>query len=102
MVTLLKPGLHIVVTIPEHVCDYVQKEFLKLSKYRLQIFLVKDHCLESLQLYGDKAVPGQLEKRVRKHVLAILATDMETSLEYCRASIRFIRTELVFLFQNRG
>ena len=49
------PHLHIVVTIAEHVCDYVLKRVLKLSDYRLQIFLVKDYYLESLQLYETKS-----------------------------------------------
>ena len=42
-----KSGLHIVVTIAEHVCDYVPKRILKLSQYPLQIFHVKGHYLES-------------------------------------------------------
>ena len=58
----LNPGLHILVTIAEHVCDYVPKRVLKLLKYRLQIFLAKDHYLKSLQLYGDQFIPGQLKK----------------------------------------
>ena len=37
----VKPDLHIVVTIAQHACDRVPKRFLKLSTYRLQIFLVK-------------------------------------------------------------
>ena len=45
---------HIVVTIAEHICDYVLKRVLKLSDYRLQIFLVKNYYLESLQLYETK------------------------------------------------
>ena len=76
----LNPGLHIVVTIAEHVCNSVPKRVLKLLKYRLQIFLVKDHYLGSLQLYRDQAIPGQLNKRVRSHVLPILATYVETRL----------------------
>ena len=41
----LKPGLHRVVKIAEHVCDDASKRILKLSKYRLQLFLVKDRYL---------------------------------------------------------
>ena len=55
----LKPGLRMVVTIAEHVCDYVPNSVLKLLKCRLQIFLVKDHYLDSLQLYRDQAIPGK-------------------------------------------
>ena len=63
-----------VVTIAEHDCDYVLKRVLKLLTYRLQIFLVKDHYMQSLQLYGDQAIPEQPKKRVCKHVLPILTT----------------------------
>ena len=38
---LVKHGLHIVVTIAKHACDHVLKSVLKLSTYRLQIFLLK-------------------------------------------------------------
>ena len=76
----LNPGLHILVTIAERVCDYVPKRVLKLLKYLLQIFLAKDHYLKSLQLYGDQFIPGQLKKRVRQHVLPILTTYMDTRL----------------------
>ena len=41
----IKPGLHIVVTIAEHVCDDAPMGIIKLSTYRLQIFLVKDQYL---------------------------------------------------------
>ena len=78
--SLFNPGLHVVVTIAEHVCDYVSKRVLKLLKYQLQIFLVKDHYLESLQLYGDQFIPGQLKKRAHQHVLPIFNNYMETRL----------------------
>ena len=65
----LNSGLRILVTIAEHASDYVPERAFKLFEYRLQIFLAKDHCLESLQLYGDQVIPGQLRKRVRQHVL---------------------------------
>ena len=53
--TFVKPGLRMVITIAENVCDYVPKRIFKLSRYRLQIFLVKDQdlFLQSLQIYGD-------------------------------------------------
>ena len=51
----LKPCLQTVVTIAKHVCDYVPKGILNLSKYRLQIFPVKGHYVESLQLYGNQS-----------------------------------------------
>ena len=78
----LKPGLHLdtVVRIAEHACDYALKRVLKLSACRLQIFLVKYEYLRSLQLCEDQSIRGKLKKRVRKHVLAILTTYMETSL----------------------
>ena len=37
----LKPGLHIVGRIAEHACDDASKRILKLSTYRLKIFLAK-------------------------------------------------------------
>ena len=67
-------SLHIVVTIAEHASDDAPKRILKLSTYRLQIFLVKYECLWSLQLCEDQHKRGKLKKRVRKHVPAILTT----------------------------
>ena len=47
-----KPGLHIIViTIAPNAGDRVLKSVLKLSTYRLQIFLVKYEYLQSLQLF---------------------------------------------------
>ena len=46
-VILIKSGLHIVLTIVPHACDRVLKRVLKLSAYRLQIFLVKYEYLQS-------------------------------------------------------
>ena len=80
IISSLNPGLHMVVTITEHVCHYVTKWVLKLLKYQLHICLVKDHYLESLQLYQDQLIPEQLKKRARRHVLPILTTSMETRL----------------------
>ena len=77
----LNPGLQVLVTIAEHVCDYVPKRALKLFNYQLQIILAKDHYMESLQLYGDQVIPGQLKERVRQHVLRILTTYVETRLQ---------------------
>ena len=37
----LKSGLHTVVTIAKHACDHVLKMALKLSIYRLQVYLMK-------------------------------------------------------------
>ena len=54
---VLKPGLHIVVSIPEHVCKDAHKGFLKLSTYRLQTLLVKDQYMSSLQRCRDQAIP---------------------------------------------
>ena len=42
---MLKPSLHMVVTIAEHVCDDAVKSIQKLSAYRWQISLVKDQYL---------------------------------------------------------
>ena len=58
----------------------VPKRALKLLEYRLQTFLAKDHYFESLQLYGDQIIPGQLKKRVRQYELPILTTSMQTGL----------------------
>ena len=57
----------------------VLKKVLKLSSYRSRIFLVKYQYLQSLQQCEDQGVCGKLEKPVHKHMLAIVATDMETS-----------------------
>ena len=38
---ILKPGLHIVGRIAERICDDASKRTLKLSTYRLKIFLMK-------------------------------------------------------------
>ena len=76
----LKPGLHIVVTIAQHACDRILKRVLKPSTYRLQIFLVKFEYLRSSQLCEDQGIRGKLNKPVRKHVLTILTTYMESSL----------------------
>ena len=54
---------------------------VKLSTYRLQMFLVKYEYLRSLQLCEDQGMPGKINKKpVSKHVLAILTTCMETRL----------------------
>ena len=53
---LVKPSLHIVVTIAEQAYDHVLKRVLKLSAYRLQIFLVKYEYLRSLQLCEDQGI----------------------------------------------
>ena len=39
-----KPGLHMVVTIGEYVCDALKRN-LKLSTHRLQVFLMKNRYL---------------------------------------------------------
>ena len=41
----LKHGLSIVVRAAEHTCDDASKRILKPSRYRLQIFLVRDQYL---------------------------------------------------------
>ena len=46
---------------------------------------MKDQYLRSLQGYGDQAIPGQLKKHDRKHVLAILTSYMETRLYALRS-----------------
>ena len=77
---LVKPGLHILATIAKHASDRVLRGFLKLSTYRLQIFLVKYEYLRSLQLSEDQGIRGKLKKPVRKHVLTILTAYMEIRL----------------------
>ena len=78
---VVKPGLYIVVTVAEQACDHVLKRVLKPSTHRLQIFLVKYEYLRSLQLCEDQGIAGKFEKRVYKHVLAILTIYMETGLK---------------------
>ena len=74
--------LHKVVTIAQYACDRVLKRILKLSTYRLQMFLVKYEYLRSLQLQlcEDQGIRGKLKKPVCKHVIAILETYMEIRL----------------------
>ena len=79
----LKPGLHIVVRIAEHACDDALKRILKLSTYRLKIFLVKYQNLWPLQRFRVKTISVQLKIHVRDYVLAILTTYMETRLKSC-------------------
>ena len=56
---VVKPGLHIVVTIAEHACDRVPKRLLMLSSYRLQIFLMK---YEYLTIITTMRSPRHLRK----------------------------------------
>ena len=72
--------LRIVVAIAQYACDRALKRALKLSTYRLQIFLVRYEYLQSLQLCEDQGMLWKLKKPVHKHVLAILVTYMETRL----------------------
>ena len=53
-------------TIAQHACDRVLKRVLKLSTYRLEIFLVKYENLRLLQLCEDHGIRGKLKKPVRK------------------------------------
>ena len=45
----------------EHVYDCVQRRILRLSAYRLHVFIAKDQYLRSLVRYGNQAIPGQLK-----------------------------------------
>ena len=45
MKVTIKPGLHIVIAIKEHVCDGVSKRILRLSIDRLKISLVQGKYL---------------------------------------------------------
>ena len=76
-----KPGLHIVVTIAERASDDSSKRVLRLSTNRLQIFFVTYEYLRSLLLCEDQGIREKLKKRVCNHMLAILATYMETMLK---------------------
>ena len=78
--TTAKSVLYIVRTIAEHAYDHALKRALKLSTYCLQIFLVKYEYLQSLKLCEDQGIRGKLKNCVRKHVLGILTTHMETRL----------------------
>ena len=75
---IIKPGLHIVVRVAEHACDYASTRIFKPSTYRMQIFLVRHQSFRSLIPYGDQAIAGQLETHVLKPMLAILIPYMET------------------------
>ena len=66
---LVKPGLHIIVSIAQDDCDRVLKRVSKLSTYRLQIFLVKYEYLRSLQLCEDQGICRKLKRPVHKRVL---------------------------------
>ena len=81
MVQNLKPGLHIVVSVGEHACDYASKRILKLPKYRLKIFLFEISKPIPLQRFRVQTISVQLNIHVRDHVLAILTTYMETRLK---------------------
>ena len=69
----VKHGLHFVVAVAQHACGRVLKRVLKLSLYRLQIFLVKYEYQPSLQLCQDQDIRGKL-KNVFTNVLEILMT----------------------------
>ena len=74
---IVKPGLHIVITIAEYVSDDASRGNLKLSTCRLQIFFVEDQYLRSfIQQCSDQSISVQPEK----HATAILTTYMETRL----------------------
>ena len=75
----LKPGLHIVVTIAEHVSDDALKGILRLLTHRLQIFLVDFEYLRLLQLCEDQSSLEKLKKCLQP-MLEILTTYMETRL----------------------
>ena len=81
--SVLKPGLHIVVRVAEHAFNDASKRILKPSTYRLQIFLVRYQYLLSLLPRGDQAIAEQLEKHVLKPMLAILTAYMGTRLNVC-------------------
>ena len=78
METRLKPVLHIFVRVAEHACDDASKRILKLSTYRLKIFLVKYQNLRPLQRFRVQTLSVQLKIHVRDYVLAILTTYVET------------------------
>ena len=66
----VKPDLHTVITIAQHAYDRVLKRVLKLSTYRLQIFLLKYEYLRSLQLCEDQGICGKLKRPVKVHSLS--------------------------------
>ena len=63
-VILVKSGLHIVLTIAQHARDRVLKRVLKLSTYRLQIFLVKYEYMRSLKPCENQGIHGKLKKKL--------------------------------------
>ena len=63
--------------------------------YRLQVFPVKDQYLQSLEGYESQAILGQCKKHVRKHVLAILTTYMETD-QACLKKLWAFKFQVLF------
>ena len=61
----------------------------------ITMFHVRDQYLRSLQRYSDQAIPGQLKKHDRKHVLAILTIYIKSRLKPdIRIFVRVTRTQL--------
>ena len=83
----VKPGLHVIVTIPEHVCNHAVKRGLNFSTYRLQKFLMKDqyHAVSHYNYrYGYQA---KFSNHVRKHLLGILKTKRKPGLQSHELSV---------------
>ena len=57
------------------------KNYIKVRPPLVRHLLRNRLCLSPLQRYGDQAIFRRLKKHVRKHVLAILTTDMEARLK---------------------
>ena len=72
----VKPDLHIVVTIAQHACDRVLRRVLKLSTYRLQIFLVKYESCDHYNYVKTKAYLESLENLFANMCLRSLRRDM--------------------------
>ena len=82
IVIIVKPGLHVVVTIAEYASDDAPKRILRLSHIDYKYFLSK---INGYHHYDDMETKLYLEdfyrKHVRKHVLAIFMTYIETKLK---------------------
>ena len=69
-----RQGRLLVYQIAEHVSDDVSKRILKLSKYRLQLLLVKVNTCDHYNDIATKPYLGRSKNMMRKHVFAILTT----------------------------
>ena len=77
----VKPGLHIVITIPQHACSHVPCSEESFNAVSIPIAYISCEYLRSLQLCEDHEICGKIKRRVCKDVLVIIATHMETRFQ---------------------